>query len=297
MEIDPSIVVLSYNKPGLTECCINSILRSGYSEAWVTLVDNGSRPEAFQSIREKFPGIHILRLERNCGFAGGFNSGLNHVFDAGYTSAFFASNDTELTPGVVETCRRTGEIHGAGLVAPAILMGRRPYPLNSVGGWFDRRSLKLNHYRERGMPTLLKEDDYVPGAAFWITRDAFKMLQGADPEYHTYWEDADLSFRAAEAAIALARTESARVLHKTGQTCRKKHRYTTYYYRRNRIRFCRRHLNPDEWRRARRLLSSELDTLEQKWIAAHDGARLSYLPSLRDELQQAGLTTPSLATR
>ena len=280
------IALLSFNKPGLTTRCLESIIEVGYRIEDVYLIDNGSEPGVLQEHLKRFPGLKSFRTEKNLGFAGGFNLGLKAIFDLEHGSALFLTNDTEITNGAVEHCVDCARQTGAGIVAPCITYRNHADKIDSIGGTFDRKQGALRHYQDPSLPLLLDESDYVPGTALWITADAFRKLGGTDESYHMYWEDVDLSFRAHEAGILQARCYEARIRHGVGQTCHKKPIYTLYYFQRNRIRFCRSYLSSEEWKSVSQRIEAELGELQERALAKPDSNRLSYLAELVNLLRE-----------
>lgn len=281
-----AIVVLHYNKFRLTRNCIESILEAGYPAKMVYCFDNGSKADVFKELAEVFPLCHHLRYERNFGYSGGFNRALDWVFSSGVSSVLFCTNDTIVYKGAMEACMKTARKTGTGLVAPCVIYMSSGDVIDSIGGWFDIRSCSLNHYHYRGLPDILDpERDYIPGTALWIHRDFFFELGGTDESFHMYWEDVDMCFRAHQKKLSLARCYEARIGHGVGQTCRKKPLYTTFYFQRNRIRFCRRNLTGDRLQSAMELLETELLKMGKEWGEKCDKKRLKYLEQLMKELE------------
>jgi GT2 family glycosyltransferase len=280
-----AIIVLHYNKIRLTTRCIQSILDAGYPPGQVHCFDNGSRPGIFQQLQQSYSLCHHRRIEENLGFAGGFNRALGWVFASGFGSALFCTNDTLVSPGAAEACAHTAARTGAGMAAPLITFLNKPGAIDSTGAYFDAQTGVLHHYHQQGLPDLLDpRKDYMPGTALWIDRDTFEKLGGADESFHMYWEDVDLCFRAHREGIPLARCYGAHLMHGGGQTCRKKPLYTTYYFQRNRIRFCRRFLEGDNRRRVLEMIRGELMESGSAWEEKGDTRRMQYLKKLLEEL-------------
>lgn len=285
-----AIMVLYYNKPRLTEGCVSSVLAAGYPPERVFCFDNGSRGEVFEEISRLFPQCRHQRGEKNGGYSVGFNRGLEWLFSSGHNSALFLTNDTAVYPGCLENCLETARQTGAGMTAPCIIYqstaGGEHEAIDSTGGWFDGTTCRLNHWQEKNLPLLLQPGrDYIPGTALWISEETFRRLGGTDESYHMYWEDVDLCFRAHEQGIPLARCYEAKVSHGVGQTCRKKPLYTTFYFHRNRIRFCRRYLSGAVLEQAKTLLESEFMAMGRAWRDQDDQKRLRYLDQLLTELR------------
>jgi GT2 family glycosyltransferase len=279
------IAVLYYNKVELTSRCIKSILDSGYSPAHVFCFSNGSKNAFHVEIQKRFPCLQHLGTSQNRGFSGGFNDTLTGVFSTGADSVLFCTNDTTVTCHAAEACEMTARETGADLVAPCITYQNHPSRIDSIGAYFDPVRCVLSHYRDRNLPIILNgENDYIPGTALWINRRAFNVLGGVDERFHTYWEDVDLCFRARKQGLIMARSYDAHILHGVGRTCHKKPVYTTFYFQRNRIRFCRSVMTPGQWLEAKSRIEKDLDQLRKRCELKQDLTRLGFLDKLRDEL-------------
>jgi GT2 family glycosyltransferase len=289
-----AIIVLHYNKNRLTHRCIHSILDAGYPPEQVYCFDNGSLPngdeqQPFPPPPLGFPLCRHHRIEKNLGFSGGFNGALKWVFSLGYRSALFVTNDTLVESGAMEACRTTASKTGAGMVAPQITYISRPDNIDSIGAYFKPEAGTIHHYHATGLPDLLDpRTDYIPGTALWINKETFFQLEGTDESFHMYWEDVDLCFRAHQKGIKMARCYDAVIRHGGGQTCRKKPLYTTFYFQRNRIRFCGRYLEGETRRQTFNIIYNELDELLSQWKANGDKRRMDYHRRLLEELNLNG---------
>ncbi len=280
-----AIIVLYYNKVRLTIQCIQSILAARYPPGQVFCFDNGSSPDVAAQVRQFFPTCNHLGIPNNLGFSGGFNRSLAHVFSSTFTSAMFCTNDTHIQSHTVETCAATAAQTRAGIVAPLITHLSNPDKIDAIGAWFDKETGLLHHYQEQNLPILLAPDkDYIPGTALWITKAAFTTLGGTDESFHMYWEDVDLCFRAHQHHIPLARAYEAHIAHGGGQTCRKKPLYTTFYFQRNRIRFCQRYLEGENKIKVLEIIQQELLQSSILWQQNNDQRRLNYFHQLMQEL-------------
>lgn len=70
-----SVVVLNYNGLRFLDGCLGSLTRLDYprDRYEVVVVDNVSSDGSARIVEERFPGFHIVRNDRNLGFAGGNN--------------------------------------------------------------------------------------------------------------------------------------------------------------------------------------------------------------------------------
>ncbi|KPL19014.1 MAG: hypothetical protein AMJ93_13365, partial [Anaerolineae bacterium SM23_84] len=73
------VVLLNWNDAENTLACLRSVYELDYPVLRVVVVDNGSTDGSDQAIREAFPQVELIANERNLGFAGGANVGLDYA--------------------------------------------------------------------------------------------------------------------------------------------------------------------------------------------------------------------------
>ena len=94
-----------------------------------------------------------------------------------------------------------------------------------------------------------------------------------------------MSFRAHGKNIPLARCYQANIGHGVGQTCHKKPLYTTFYFQRNRIRFCKRYLSGTALNKTLHGILQELQQSGERWQEKGDTRRLNFLEQLMEEIK------------
>ena len=72
-----SVVIPNWNGRDLLEKYLPSVIAalSDSPQNEIIVVDNGSEDGSAQFVREHFPQVRVLALERNLGFGGGSNAG------------------------------------------------------------------------------------------------------------------------------------------------------------------------------------------------------------------------------
>ena len=68
-----TVIVLNWNGKDLTIECLESLKQVNYSNFNILVVDNGSTDGSVELLKEKFPEVSILVLEKNLGYAVGNN--------------------------------------------------------------------------------------------------------------------------------------------------------------------------------------------------------------------------------
>lgn len=228
-------LVLSYNHPELTRKCVQSLVEKGIGEENmpIFLVHNGSEKAHIQKLQEQFPAIEHLIIEKNLGYSGGLNFGLEKCFK-NFERIIFVTNDVELLE--VPSSWPTEK----GFFAPKIYF-RKISKIDSLGGFFIPHLLKLIHVKnDFDYEKALKEKrskwkiPYVPGSAFVLDREIYEKIGHIDESLHTYWEDVDFSARVYLGNLNMGIIKELTFLHRVGKTCHQKPFYTTYLFQRNR---------------------------------------------------------------
>lgn len=92
-----AVVILNWNGRALMEEFLPSVVAYTPSkQAEIIVADNGSTDDSIEMLKTKFPMVHIIRLDRNYGFAEGYNQALKHIR---HEYAVLLNSDVEVTPG------------------------------------------------------------------------------------------------------------------------------------------------------------------------------------------------------
>ena len=73
------IVILNWNGAGHLRRYLPSVVQTAPSGVEVVVADNGSTDDSLALLAAEFPTVRVVRLDRNYGFAGGYNRALRQV--------------------------------------------------------------------------------------------------------------------------------------------------------------------------------------------------------------------------
>jgi len=239
---DISLVTVNYN--GLEDTCalIDTIASSDYSLE-VIVVDNGSKVNEAEVIKQKYPETVCIRSEKNLGFAGGNNLGLKV---ARGRWIYFINNDTIFEPfnpkALIERLESSEKI---GMVCPKICFAYPPRhiqfagftPLSKItvrnkGIGFDEQ--------DKGQYNAPHPTPYAHGAAMMVKRSVIEKV-GAMPEcYFLYYEEYDWSESFRRAGYEIWYEPKSVIYHKESRSTGQNSPLKTYYLTRNRLLFVRR---------------------------------------------------------
>lgn len=190
------VIVLNWNGRAWLDACLEGLAAQTLPPTEIVVVDNASTDDSVSHLRQWWPGIRVLTLESNTGFAGGNNRGAE---GARTEALVFLNNDTQPDPGWLEALVREAAADPArGLVTSKILYLEPPGVIDSAGDGYLRcgGGFKRAHGKPAGMAAESGEVFGACGAAFLIRRELFEALGGFDEDFFMVYEDVDLSYRA-----------------------------------------------------------------------------------------------------
>ncbi len=74
-----AIVILNWNGAKMLAQYLPTVLNYSRDEATVYVADNASTDDSSDLLRERFPECRLITLEKNWGFAEGYNKALGQI--------------------------------------------------------------------------------------------------------------------------------------------------------------------------------------------------------------------------
>ena len=93
------VVILNWNGYAHLRTFLPSVLRDTPEKVGIVVADNGSTDGSAEMLRAEFPRVEVLLLDRNYGYAGGYNRALACI-EADYY--ILLNSDVETSPGWCE---------------------------------------------------------------------------------------------------------------------------------------------------------------------------------------------------
>ena len=90
-----AIVILNWNGAAMMRQYLPTVLAHSRDEATVYVADNASTDDSLELLRRDFPEVRLIVLDKNWGFAEGYNKALRQI-DAQYY--LLLNSDIEVTP-------------------------------------------------------------------------------------------------------------------------------------------------------------------------------------------------------
>jgi GT2 family glycosyltransferase len=192
-----AVIIVNWNSGELLARCLASVKAQTLPPREVVVVDNGSTDGSASGVEQIYPGVRVLRLPTNVGFASANNAAAAAVPDAEWIALLNADAFAEPTwlAELMEATRTRPEFS---FFASRLVSASAPDRLDGTGdvyyasGWASRR----DHGRRAAATGLEVGEVFAPCAAAALYRkDAFVGAGGFDEAYFCYFEDVDLAFR------------------------------------------------------------------------------------------------------
>ena len=221
-----SVVILNWNGIEHLRRFLGSVVSNTPDGVDIVVADNGSTDESVGWIERNHPRVKILRLDRNYGFAEGYNRALGQIDSRYY---ILLNSDVEVTPGwtqpLVEMLESCDDIAA---VAPKLLSyehrdsfeyaGASGGFIDALGYPFCRGRILSTVEIDRGQYDSPREVFWASGAAMACRADVFHSLGGFDADYFAHMEEIDLCWRMQLAGYRIMVEPRSTVYHLGGGT-------------------------------------------------------------------------------
>ena len=236
-----AVVILNWNGKKMLERFLPSVTAYTQGDAEVVIADNGSTDDSLDFIRANYPNLRIIELDKNYGFAGGYNRALEQV-EADYF--VLLNDDVEVTPGWIEPIvSRMQQSPETAICQPKLLMYDQRDTFEyagGAGGFIDKYGYPF--CRGRMFTTLEKDHGqyndpseifWASGAAMFVRASVWRQLGGLDNDFFAHMEEIDFCWRAKNAGYRVEYCPQSVVYHVGGGTLPKSNPHKTYLNFRN----------------------------------------------------------------
>lgn len=267
-----AIVILNWNGKKMLWQFLPTVLKYSVDEADVWVADNASTDGSMEMLAEKFPTVKTLRLDRNYGFAEGYNKALRQI-EADYY--VLLNSDVEVTHHWLTPLIELMDAHDdVAACQPKLLSEAHKDSFEyagASGGYLDRYGYPF--CRGRIFDTVERDDgqyDYATdvlwatGACLFIRASDYWSVHGLDGRFFAHCEEIDLCWRLRQRGRRIVCSPESVVYHVGGGTLPKSNPMKTYLNFRNNLTMLYKNLPDEELRgvmRVRRLLD---------WLAAFE---------------------------
>ncbi len=313
-----AVVILNYNGEALLRQFLPAVVAHTPPAVALCVADNASTDDSWQLLRTHFPQVRLLALDKNYGFAEGYNRALALV-DADYfvlLNSDVQVSDNWLTP-LIAFLDAHDEV---AMVQPKILKYQSTTfeYAGAAGGFLDKYAYP--YCRGRLMSTLEEdhnqyddalEVDWVSGACCVVRAADYRSAGGFDARFFAHHEEIDLCWRLRLRGRRLFCVPTSTIWHIGGATLPASNPQKTYLnFRNNLIMIYKnmssarlagtlrarrvldniaaiKYLLTGQWASARAVWSARKDFYDKKETFKHD----------REMIQQTRLLPPAADTQ
>ena len=221
-----AVIILNWNGRRLLERFLPDAVKYTRGDGIELIVaDNGSDDDSVVWMQENYPDVRLLRLDRNYGFAEGYNRAVSMV-DARFVTLL--NSDVEVSDGWCQPVLSFMEMNpDVGAVQPKIMSLRerdRFEYAGAAGGYID--SLGYPYCRGRLFDFVEKDEGqydgapadvaWASGACLTMPRELYLRLGGLDTLFFAHMEEIDLCCRVRAAGYRVCAVTDSKVYHLGG---------------------------------------------------------------------------------
>lgn len=237
------VAILNWNGEKFLRQFLPGVIAHSRELADIYVIDNASSDGSIALLKAEFPEVQIVQLEKNYGFAGGYNKGLTQIPNELFV---LLNSDVEVTPHWMEPVLAYMDAH-ADMKAcqPKILDFHRKEWFEyagAAGGFIDKDGFAFcagrmfyafdkdeNQYAQN------EEVFWASGASLFIYRDAYFEVDGLDEDFFAHMEEIDLCWRLKNRGYAIGACRESIVYHYGGGTLDRMNPYKTFLNFRNNL--------------------------------------------------------------
>lgn len=238
-----ALVILNWNGEAMLRQYMSSVLDYSRDEAVVYVADNASTDGSIDFLRREYPECRLIVLDKNWGFAEGYNKALRQI-DAEYY--LLLNSDIEVTPHwLAPLIEFMDTHHDVAACQPKLLSiadrDRFEYA-GACGGFLDRYGYPFCRgrvfetvERDKGQYDEPAEVLWATGAALMIRSADYWAVGGLDGRFFAHFEEIDLCWRLCIRGRKIYCLPGSHVYHVGGGTLPKANPMKTFLNFRNNL--------------------------------------------------------------
>ena len=237
-----AVVILNYNGRRYLQDFL-PIVEKYTKEADIVVADNASADGSVEFLRSEFPHIRLIVMDKNYGFAEGYNRALAEVEAKYYV---LLNSDVEVSYGWLGPMEEFLDNNSDVLACqPKILSQKNKKQFEyagASGGFIDSLGYpfcrgRILNYVEEDLEQYDEpmEIDWASGACLMIRSDVYRNLGGLDGRFFAYQEEIDLCQRILGAGGKIMCLPQSSVYHVGNGTLGKNSPFQTYLNFRNNL--------------------------------------------------------------
>ncbi len=244
VKIKTSVVILNWNGKTLMEQYLPVLIENTpYPDVSLIVADNASTDASVEWLKRTYPEIQLLCLDRNYGFAEGYNRALA-ALETEYL--VLLNSDVKVTPNWLPPLINYLDQHpDTAACQPKILDLKQPDYfehagacggfIDSLGYPFCRGRIQDHLEPDQGQYDKLCDVFWTGGACLCIRREDYFAAGGLDGRFFAHMEEIDLCWRLHNRGRRLVCLPQSVIYHLGGGTLNKDNEHKTFLNFRNNL--------------------------------------------------------------
>ena len=237
-----AVAILNWNGKSWLEKFLANVVENS-PEATVYVIDNASTDDSVPFLQENFSQVPIIQLDKNYGFAEGYNQGLVQIQADYYV---LLNSDVQVTPNwITPIVEKMEENQKLAVCMPKLKSYNNPEYFEyagAAGGFIDKYGYPFCHGRlfdsiekDEGQYEKDCEIFWASGAALFVKANIYKELGGLDKDFFAHMEEIDFCWRVKNAGYSIQYIHNSEVFHVGGGSLPKNNPYKTFLNFRNNL--------------------------------------------------------------
>ncbi len=238
-----AVVVLCWNGRKFLEEFLPSLIEHHTNGSDIVVADNFSTDDSVEFVKKNFPGVKIIQLAKNFGFAEGYNVAIRQI-ESEYI--ILINQDVAVTQNWLQPLLSVIESDpGVGAVQPRVhaYLKRSHFEYaGAAGGWIDKYGYTFCRGRifdsmeeDKGQYNEPSEIFWASGACMIVRKKLYEELGGLDADLFAHMEEIDLCWRMKNAGYKIMYTPDSVVYHLGGGSLPRGNAFKTYLNFRNNL--------------------------------------------------------------
>ena len=239
-----AVVILNWNGEKLLKEFLPVVVENSQVDGVkVVVADNASTDASVDILKNEYPSVGIVRLDKNYGFTGGYNRALKQI-----EAKYFILLNSDIAPGkdwLPPLIREMEENEKTGICVPKIKSYRQPTHFEyagAAGGYIDKYGFPFCKGRifnqieeDKGQYDRSSSVFWASGAALMVRAELYFETGGLDEEFFAHMEEIDLCWRLKNRGHDVKYIAGSEVFHLGGATLDYKNPRKVYLNFRNNL--------------------------------------------------------------
>ncbi len=237
-----AVAILNWNGKSWMEKFLPNVIENS-PEATVYIIDNNSTDNSVEFLQNNFPETPLIILDKNYGFAEGYNRGLEQI-----TADYYVLLNSDVQVGknwIQPIIAEMENDKNLAVCMPKLKSYYNPEYFEyagAAGGFID--TFGYPFCNGRLFDTIEKDEgqydeDYeifwASGAALFIKRAVYNEVGGLDKDFFAHMEEIDFCWRVKNAGYSIKYIHKSEVFHVGGGSLPKENPFKTYLNYRNNL--------------------------------------------------------------